>query len=32
MIADLNDWDCNTPEGLTRANWSDTLELFPGQR
>jgi hypothetical protein len=19
---------CNTPEGLTRANWSDTLELF----
>jgi len=25
----LNDTDCNTPEGLTRANWSDTLELFP---
>jgi hypothetical protein len=25
----LDDSDCNTPEGLTRANWSDTLELFP---
>jgi len=25
----LDDTDCNTPEGLTRANWSDTLELFP---
>jgi len=24
----LDDSDCNTPEGLTRANWSDTLELF----
>jgi hypothetical protein len=24
----LNDSDCNTPEGLTRAYWSDTLELF----
>jgi hypothetical protein len=21
--------DCNSPEGLTRAYWSDTLELFP---
>ena len=25
----LDDSACNTPEGLTRANWSDTLELFP---
>ena len=24
----LDDSACNTPEGLTRANWSDTLELF----
>ena len=24
----LDDLGCNTPEGLTRANWSDTLELF----
>jgi hypothetical protein len=22
-------WDCGTPEGLTRANWSDTVELLP---
>jgi hypothetical protein len=24
--------DCNTPEGLTRAMWSDTVELFAGHR
>jgi len=27
----LDDSDCNTPEGLTSANWSDTLELFTDQ-
>ena len=27
----LDDSDCNTPEGITRANWSDTLELFTDQ-
>jgi hypothetical protein len=27
----LDDSDCNTPECLTSANWSDTLELFTDQ-
>jgi hypothetical protein len=25
-------WDCGTPQGLTRANWSDTVKLFATNR